>query len=302
VAKPEALPPNIVISERSQTLTVAQRTYRLLIHEQSIQGTSEKTVESWELRGPDEHVVYRQSYPVAVQNGAFENITEIGASAFTAKGGSGILISGMDLPSAPDSGGWMQLFAFKYGRDKYGADPPLFGPFGPPIYVQGDFLDVDTDSYRPTPISGRATPEMVMNDVLKFRLWTGNFNIVYPVRINYMTGTLEPAWRCIESTSKGRVERCSYPITAEPQRESRPTFVRLFPEPDDGFTPKHVIIQPQSKVEYVEARTPVVWHQDDKAITFAADGDMWIKVRIDGVEGWIHSEEDFQAVGLPAAG
>jgi hypothetical protein len=293
----------LVPSDRTQEFTVAQRKYRLLIHEQSIQGTTEKTVDWWELRDADDHVVHREQYPVSVMNGpAFENSTEISGNSFEGKGGSGIIISGMDEPSAPDSGGWMQVFAFKYGRDKYGADPSLFGPFGPPIYVTGDFLGVETDSYQPTPMFKGAAPQTVSYDALKFSVWTGNFKITYPVRINWITGHLEPAWKCIETTSKGRVERCSYPVSAEAHRENQPTFVRLFPEADDGFTPKHVIIQPQAKIEILEARVPMGWREDDKSITFDANGDMWLKVRIDGVEGWIHSEEDFEAVGLPQSG
>ena len=29
------------------------------------------------------------------------------------------------------------------------------------------------------------------------------------------------------------------------------------------------------------------------------DSDLWLKVRIDGKEGWMHPEEDFRALGLP---
>ncbi len=293
----------LVASDRSQEFTIAQRKYRLLIHEQRIEGTPEKTVEWWELRDSDDHVVRREMYPVSVMNGpAFENTTDISGNSFEGKGGSGIIISGMDEPSAPDSGGWMQVYAFRYGRDKYGADPSLFGPFGPPIYVTGDFLGVETDSYQATPVFKGAAPQTVSYDALKFSVWTGNFKINYLVRINWITGHLEPAWKCLETTSKGRVERCSYPVSAEAHREDQPTFVRLFPEADDGFTPKHVIIQPQTKVEFVEARVPMTWSEDEKSITFSANGDMWLKVRIDGVEGWIHSEEDFEAVGLPQSG
>jgi hypothetical protein len=293
----------LVASNRTQEFTVAQRKYRLLIHEQSIEGTTEKTVEWWELRDAEDHVVHREPYPVSVMNGTeFENTTDISGNSFEGKGGSGIIISGMDLPSAPYSGGWMQLFAFKYGRDKYGADPSLFVAFGPPIYVTGDFLGVETDSYHPTQMFKGAAPQTVSYDALKFGVWTGNFKITYPVRINWITGHLEPAWKCFETTSKGRVERCSYPVSAESHREDQPTFVRLFPESDDGFTPKHIIIQPQTKIEFLEARVPMAWREDDKSITFDAKGDMWLKVRIDGSEGWIHSEEDFEAVGLPQSG
>jgi hypothetical protein len=300
--KSEAPPPKVVISDHSQTLIVAQHTFRLLTHVQNIQGTTDETVEWWELRDAKEHVVYRQSYPVTFTSGLFEWMVSISAKSFTTQQGSGILIQGGEEPSAPESGGWVQVFGFKYGRDKYGADESLFGPFGPPIFIEGDFLGIDTDSFRPTPTSFGGATATVMRDVLKFRVWTGNFNIVYPALINWITGRLQPAWRCLETTSKGQVERCSYPITVEAHRDNQPTFVRLFPEADDGFTPKHVIVQPQSKIEYLEALTPVVWNEDAKAISFSVNQDIWIKVRIDGVEGWIHSQEDLEAVGLPQSG
>lgn len=297
-AKSDAAPPKVVVTDHNQTLVVAGQNFRFLSRVQSIPGTTDETVEWWELRNQNDRVMYHQSYPINFQGGSFENTTQVGAQAFTTSQGSGILIEGMDLPSAPDSGGWIQLFGYKYGRDKYGVDENLFGPFGPPISIQGDFLEVGTDSFRP---SFGATA-LVVRDVLKFRLWTGNFNITYPVQINWVTGKLQPAWRCLESTTKGRVERCSYPITVDAHREAEATFVRLFQEPDEGFTPKHVIVQPQSKVEYLESRMPVAWSEDNTAISFSVNGDVWIKVRIDGAEGWIHSEEDLEAVGLPQSG
>jgi len=240
-SKSDVRPPKVVVSDRSQTLIVAQQTFHLLTHVQSIKGTTDETVEWWELHDAKEHVVYRESYPVAFENGMFESTVGISANSFTTKQGSGILVHGMELPSAPDSGGWVQVFGFKYGRDKYAADESLFGPFGPPIFIDGEFLDIGTDSFRPTPTSFGGATATVMHDVLKFRVWTGNLNIVYPVLINWISGKLQPAWRCIETTSKGQVERCSYPLTVEAHRDNQPTFVRLFPEADDGFTPTPVI-------------------------------------------------------------
>ena len=300
--KSDASAPKVVVSDRSQTLIIAQQTFRFVTHVQRIESTNEETVEWWELRDAKEHVMYRESYGVAFENSGFESTVWISAKSFTTKLGSGILVHGVELPSAPDSGGWVQVFGFKYGRDKYGADESLFGPFGPPIFIDGEFLEIGTDPLRPTPTSFGGVTTTVMNDVLKFRVRTGSLNIIYPVLVNWITGKLEPAQRCIESTSKGQVERCSYLITVETHRDNQPTFVRLFPEADDGYTPKHVIVQPQSKIEYLEARMQVTWNGDAKGIYFSVSGDVWIKVRIDGQEGWIHSQEDFDAVGLPQAG
>jgi len=157
-------------------------------------------VQWWELRDPNERVVYRESHAMAFENGAFQRTVAISATSFRTKQGSGILVHGMELPSAPGNGGWVQVFGFKYGRDKYGADSSLFGPFAPPILIDGEFLDVDTDWLRPNPTSWGGTSATVMQDVLKFQVWTGNFNIVYPVLVNWISGKLQPAWRCIETT------------------------------------------------------------------------------------------------------
>jgi hypothetical protein len=293
--------PKVVTSEKTATLVVAQHTFRFVSHLQRVEGTNEDTVDHWELRGANDRVIYQQSYPVSFQDGQFEDTVSVDAEAFNTQQGGGILIHGMDLPSAPDSGGWVQVFGYKYGRDKYGADESLFGPLAPPISITGEFLGVEADPTMPSPVKTGGATMTVMHDLLKFRLRTGTVDIVYPVLINWITGRLEPRI-CTEMTSKGQVQRCSYPVIAEPARSTEATFVRLFPEPDDGFTAKHVVVQPQSKVEFLEARASVGWAQDANSVSFGVDGDLWVKIRVDGKEGWIHGQEDFDAVGLPLVG
>jgi hypothetical protein len=294
--------PKVVSSDRSQSLVVGPHTFRFVTHLERVEGTDEDTVVKWELRGANDRVVYQQSYPVTFQDGRFDSTVSVGADAFHTQQGGGILIHGMDLPSAPDSGGWLQVFGYKYGRDKYGVDESLFGPFGPPIFINGEFLGVETDGSSPGPVMSGGATLTVMHDVAKFKLKTGNVDIVYPVLINWITGQLQPGMTCTEMTSKGRVQRCTYAVMVEALREDQQTFVRLFPEPDDGFTAQHVVVQAASKIEYLEARASVSWNQDGNGISFGVDGDLWLKVRIDGKEGWIHTQEDFSAVGLPLVG
>lgn len=299
-------PVKLVAADSSQSFTIAEHTFRLLKHVQRIESvpgkTADETVEWWELRNSKDQVVYREQYGFNVVNGGFDFTVSLTASSFATKEGAGIVVQRGDEPSDPLSGGSVQVFGYKYGRDKYGVDESLFGSFGPPIWVEGDYLGIDTDTSRPKPTLPPGVTMMTMDDILKFKVWTGNFFIMYPVRINWITGQLEPRWRCMETTSKGRTGRCSYPVEVEAHRGGEATFVRLFPEADDGFTPKHVVLQPETKVEFLEARVQIDWGGDAKAITFGVNGDMWLKVRIDGEEGWIHSEEDFEAVGLPQSG
>jgi len=59
--------PPVLVSDHSQTLAVAQHTYRLLTHIQRIEAankqTAEETTEWWELRNSKDQVIYREAYP-----------------------------------------------------------------------------------------------------------------------------------------------------------------------------------------------------------------------------------------------
>lgn len=293
-----AVPANVSAADSTESFTIAGHTLRMLKH---VERTAhDETVEWWELRNSKDQVVYRETYPVSVVNGAFDFTVFVSATPFTTKEGAGIIVQQGEEPSDPRAGPSVQVFAYKYGREKYGVDESSFQSFGPPIWVEGEYLGLDTDTTRPKPTLPPGITMMTMDDILKFKIWTGNFYVMYPVRINWITGNLEPGLRCMEMTSKGRTGRCSYPVEVEAHRESEPTFVRLFPEADDGSTPKHIILQPDTKVECLEARLQFDWvSQDGKSINFKVNGDVWLKVRNGGQEGWIHSEEDFEALGVP---
>src|ERR1700687_885001 len=99
--KSDASAPKVVVSDRSQTLVIAEQTFRFVTHVQSIERTNEETVEWWELRDAKEHVVYRESYGVAFENGGFESTVWISAKSFTTKLGNGILVNGMGVASGP---------------------------------------------------------------------------------------------------------------------------------------------------------------------------------------------------------
>src|SRR5262249_49965757 len=188
-------------------LVVAGQTYHFVAHVLRLehpgprQPDDDETVESWELRDPSGKVAYQESLGApAVRGNGFESTEAVGASAFTTQQGSGVLVDGEGLPSAPDSGGWTLVFGLHDGK---------LTAFGPPIYAN-EYLGLDTDPQRVAQEAKSGGKMILMHDILKFRLWTGNFNIIYPVLINWITGRLEPAWRCFRGAGTQQVERCSY--------------------------------------------------------------------------------------------
>ena len=291
--------PKVMASERDTPLRLGDQTFHFVKRVQRIEGPADETTEWWELRDANGGVIYREAYQVTVTPDGFESTTTVDARAFATKQGSGILVEGGELPSAPRGGTWVQVFGFKWGPTK--AVVPT--PFGPAMSTDGEFLDIATDPRRQArPVPGRTV--IAMNDILRFRVWTGNFDIIYPVLINWITGKVEPSWHCLRMTSRGQVDRCDYPVQVEPVTRSERSFVRLFPEPSEDFKPRHVVVEAASKVEFLEAEVPISWSEDKKNIWFgvSSEGDTWLKVRIDGQEGWIHTQEDFDAVGLPQSG
>ena len=145
-------------------------------------------------------------------------------------------------------------------------------------------------------------------DTIDLRTWGGNFYLTVPLRVDLQQGRTAPGQQCFEMTGgpgglaeigcEMRVEAVRKPVDAEF------TFVRLFNEANENMgTPRHVVIRKDGNIEYVAASAIVKWNTSGDE--FSADlSNVWLKVRIDNSDenlGWIHTEEDFAAVGLPAA-
>jgi len=62
--------------------------------------------------------------------------------------------------------------------------------------------------------------------------------------------------------------------------------------------PEHVVVKKDSHVEILAGKVLVTLEELKSGINLGVGPDIWVKVRIDGKEGWIHTEEDLQAVGL----
>jgi hypothetical protein len=51
-------------------------------------------------------------------------------------------------------------------------------------------------------------------------------------------------------------------------------------------------------VEVTSCKVLVTWEESKDVIILAVDPDVWVKIRVDGREGWIHTQEEFDAIGL----
>lgn len=272
-------------------------------------GAPGETVIAMEIKDDAGAVQFRRTFPFAEPQGDDFELWSVNAFLLKGTNGSGLLVTYNDYfePSAPEEEptGWYQIFGVLDGT---------LVPFGAPLAVAGGLLDEYTDGHT----YKTARPIGAQADAVEFKVWTGHCRLIFPVQIDWAKGKLKPAQEC-SSAPSGLSAGCQYKVLPEEQFyrqfEGELTFVRLWPTAGETQgKPEKTVVKKDSKVELLAALAATAWTEgkagaaaanskglQDEAGGFgmASGADLWIKVRIDGKEGWLHSNEDFRALGLP---
>jgi hypothetical protein len=276
-------------------VAVGGRTFRVALQVKQLRGGGtpdpdfSETVSLVQIRDEAGRVQFQRSLPCKVLGDRFEETTAVHAEILKGRVGSGLLLTYGVAPSTPLGGQSWQVFGVVNGELR---------PFSGPISADGDLASQSSGS-----ITNATWDETLKADVLNFRVWTGNFFAIVPLRVDWTMGSVRPAYRCWKMTGSGPVEACRFRIEAERRPEEGLTFVRLFQETDEKVgIPLHAVIKKDSVIEFVEAEAALKWEESAGQVGLSVSEDIWLKVRVDGKEGWVHSQEDFLAVGLPQAG
>jgi len=291
----------------------------------ALQGSGGSVV-AMEIRDAAGAVQYRRTFPHLEPSDGFQDWWSVSAHLLTGTNGTGLLLSydGFSEPSAPEEEPtrWFQIFGARDGK---------LVPFGTPLELQGDLLDEYTsgppdlrgvlqDEYPSGRVYRTARALGTQADVVEFKAWTGHGRLIFPVRVDWVQGKLSPAQECVKTAGE-LGPGCQYKVLPEQLRKAGITFVRLWPSPDEkSGQPMKTVVKEDSKVDLVTALVATHWLEgpapeapwtfeladagsfgvfSGAATDTHTDIGLWLKVRIDGKEGWIHSEEDFYALGLP---
>jgi len=290
--------------------SIAGRDYTVELQTRKVIGSDEEanTVVAMEIRDSTGAVQYRRTFPYIEPKDEFVDSWSVSAVLLSGTNRTGLLVSydSYSEPSAPEEEPvvWLQIFGVVGGE---------LVPFGAPLEVQGGLL---ADG-PPSPVYKTASPAGTLADVVEFKAWTGHCRLVFPIRVDWAQGKLTPAQLCLK-TADGLSAGCQYKVIPEDSlSNSGLTFVRLWPNPDEkSGLPAKTVVKKDSKVDLLTALVETHWSDgsDSNPITLGEpqnpiagagsfgvtqNSDLWMKVRIDGKEGWMHSEEDFQALGLP---
>jgi hypothetical protein len=276
----------------NQQFTVILRMKRAVTQGPVLNPDFQETLSGIEIKDAGGVVHYENTFAVPeIADGSFVETTSLFATPVQGEQGNGLLITYSSLPSTPLGGSSWQVFGLSDGK---------LVPFNKPLYLEGDLMATG-DAGEAIQTSQEST---LQGDVLNFRVWTGNFFAVIPLKIDWLLGRFAPAWQCHKMTGQGVQPLCQVRVEAERvAQEDDMTFVRLHEEPEEGFgSPAHVVVRKYSQIEFLAAETEVIWDEDANGVGLTVADDVWLKLRIDGKEGWVHTQEDFTAIGLPQAG
>jgi hypothetical protein len=278
--------------------TIGAHRFTVLAHEKSLTGASDAkfgaTLGELEIRGAHGTVVYHKSFPFTQQGGRFAHVLSASASAFTGAGGSLLAIRYLEEPASPSEAESWQVFGLVNDN---------LTPFGVPLPPgQTDNLAVGNvltgvmvgGGVNVMPLASKA-------EALEFRAWSGNFFVYVPVRVDWQHGQWGEGQQCF-ANNNGTLQKtgCNMRVEVAPQPPSAQGLaVRLYASPvEDPYNVQQIPMEAGTRFDILEARAVVNWKDTGDRISCSFE-DMWLRVRFHGDIGWIHSETDFAAMGLP---
>jgi hypothetical protein len=104
---------------------------------------------------------------------------------------------------------------------------------------------------------------------MKFGVWTGWFEVVVPLRV---LDRLEPVPLHYHST----YGYSAFDVNVERRQSEELTFVRLFGRPEEFSIPRHIVIQKDTKVEFIFAYTKVHIRSGPSESEIAVDAMPWL--------------------------
>ena len=306
----QAAPQPADFAERQGPFSIGDRQYTVVLHEKVLaenghppanEGAFLATLAGLDILDANGHAVYQETFPFALANERFSQTLAASASLFSGRGGMALVIQFIeqlaptDTEGAPVTESW-QIFGLVDGQlTQFGPVLPLgqgqdiaVGGVVTALMAQGGIVVV--------PLASAA-------EELQVRAWTGNFYALVPMRVDWAHAQWGEGEECYELADGSLRERgCTMPVEAQraPAPGSSPAFVPLFAS-TDGKEPQEVPVTAGSRIDFLEALATVRWKTTAGRAECSFDN-LWLRVRIDGKEGWVRGQESFDALGLPQIG
>jgi len=240
-------------------------------------GESNETVSAVRLREAEGSTVWERRLAYQIEGDRFAETASVEVAPVKGREGEGLLITYRINSSEPNSSRSWQLVGLVEGQ---------LTDFGKPVATEG----VLAEQTPGQPVAA-SWDETLKGDVLTFKVWNGRFFIIVPMLARWNWKSFIPAY--LPKGGRWKVECERRPV-------SNAVEVELFPAPsDEEGEPRRVKVGPASKIEILWAEGDLIWDDSDDEIWLGVSEDIFLKVRIDGREGYLAPGDDLDAIGLP---
>jgi len=274
-------PVSVTTVRESDRFFIERRSFVVQVHEEYFIGRIhedkdllwDRTVQEYRIVDWAKMVHFAESFNVPLYRTGFEYSYSIKPYLLMTEKDRGILLVRDALPSAPSSGRSIRIFSRYEEKIK---------PVTPWLTVTGEIEGISPSD------DGRV--RLGPGNTVTFLVWTGHFSVVVPALLD-----LEGFRLLIPEGTR------SYAVRArEPVFFKSPDPVNLFADPSDSSPVVKVAVRRTSRIEYLETLTQTQLtgeiNQELRVLS------PWLRVRVDGQEGWVKDEGDLLSLGLPYAG
>lgn len=191
------------------------------------------------------------------------------------KSGQGLILF-YNEQGAPPAGKSFQIFGIKKG---------VLKPLSPRINVYGRIEQLP---------EGRSKDvlNLLNGDLLNIKVWKGLIGVVIPLVVDFKKQTIIPL------INEGVVE-IYFSITPDQPHIAFGIPVKLYEDHNVNANRKTIAAKEVKKVVFLNAYANVQFENQSGGHTLDIDvSNLWLKVKIDGIEGWVNDQEDFFTLGL----
>lgn len=244
--------------------------YKQSQHAGECDDEDEQTVSSVRIVDENGKTLFKKSFPVAFAHQVESHLVDV--TLLEGREHQALELTYEDLTAAPRrTAKSIQIFGLQDG---------VLKPFNSePLEFEGGLADLPAGELKDS-------KHLMENDTLQIYAFTTYFYIVTPVRVNWTDFRLDEQ----DSGEFDVVDQPPYAVHPNIELER---VVRMYPSPSKKTTPVSVNLAPGSHIQLLKARfrgAPPEEH--DSA------NDTWLKIRIDGRDGWILGVDDYTALGL----
>lgn len=292
--------------------SIGDQQYTVVLHEKVFGGSGSaptgenaflSTLVELDIVDGNGQIVFQETFPFTEAEGRFLQTLSASASLLTGQGGVGLAIQFVDQTASAAAG--VPGPAVRQSWQVFGLSDGGLIQFGPVLPVgQGSDIAVGGVVTAVMAKGGVVVmPLATTAEEVQVRAWTGNFYVLVPVRVDWMHAQWGEAEECYELAEGTLRERgCTMPVEAPRQPASGTSgnsgvYVSLFASITDQEAAE-VPVLVNSRIDFLEALATAHW-KDTAGRSECSFDNVWLRVRIDGKEGWVHGQESFDALGLP---